>query len=97
MDKFDKVLYGVIAGIILPIVGFFISFPIKKLPETTLDQYISMTLRHSENQQDILIFCLIPNMLLFYFTNFRWGLNEATKGLVGATLVLGIGLFLMVL
>lgn len=92
MQKFDKTLYGVIVGIILPILGFFISFPIKKLPTTTFSDYVGMAM-HGDNQQDILIFCMIPNMFLFYFTNFRWNMYNLTKGLVGVTLVLGLALF----
>jgi len=97
MQKFDKTLYGVIVGIVLPIIGFFISFPIKKLPTTSFSDYVSMTFATSDNQQDILIFCMIPNMLLFYFTNFRWNMYNLTKGLVGVTLVLGLALFAMTL
>lgn len=94
MKKFDKVIYGVIAGIILPIIGFFISFPIKRAPTTSFAEYITYA-TGGDNQQDILIFCMIPNMFLFYFTNFRWNLYELTKGLVGVTLVLGLGLFFL--
>jgi hypothetical protein len=94
MKKFDKVIYGVIAGIILPILGFFISFPIKRTPTTTFSEYVTYAMG-GDNQQDILIFCMIPNMFLFYFTNFRWNAYELTKGLVGVTLVLGLGLFFL--
>jgi len=96
MQKFDKTLYGIIIGIILPIIGFFISFPIKKAPTTSFSDYVSMAIR-GDNQQDILIFCMIPNMLLFYFTNFRWNMGNLTKGLVGVTLVLMLALFAMTL
>lgn len=94
LKKYDKTVYGVVIGFILPIIGFFISFPIKKLPTTTFSEYVNFAM-HGANQQDILIFCMIPNMFLFYFTNFRWNLYEFTKGLVGVTLVLGLSLFII--
>ncbi|MBL7897542.1 MAG: hypothetical protein JNJ99_03320 [Crocinitomicaceae bacterium] len=94
MEKFDKTIYGVIAGLILPIIGFFISYPIKKLPTTTFAEYVDYAMA-GDNQQDILIFCLIPNMFLFYFTNFRWNTYNLTKGLVGVTLILGLLLFII--
>jgi len=96
MQKFDKTLYGVIIGIVLPIIGFFISFPIKKLPTTSFGEYVNMAM-HGDNQQDILIFCMIPNMFLFYFTNFRWNMYNFTKGLVAVTLILGLTLFAITL
>jgi hypothetical protein len=96
MQKYDKVIYGVIAGLILPVIGFFISYPVKKLPWTTFSEYTQHALR-GDNQQDILIFCLIPNMLLFYFSNFRWDIFNFTKGLVGVTLILGLALFALTL
>lgn len=97
MEKYDKTLYGVIAGIVLPILGFFLSFLIKTRGTLiTFDDYWQMALR-GDHQQDILIFCLIPNMFLFYFTNFRWNIYNATKGLVGVTLILGLALFIITL
>ena len=95
MEKYDKTLYGVIAGILLPILGYFLSFLVKTRGTLiTFDDYWKMTLI-GDHQQDILIFCLIPNMFLFYFTNFRWNIYNTTKGLVGVTLVLGLGLFII--
>lgn len=95
MQKFDKTIYGVIAGLVLPIIGFLISFPIKtRSLGISFEEYIRMA-QHGDNQQDILIFCLIPNMFFFYLTNFRWNTYNLTKGLVGVTLVLGLTLFLL--
>ena len=95
-EKLNKALIGVLIGAILPMVGFLISYPIKTRG-TNIDfsGYIDMALHSTANQQDILIFCMLPNMFLFYFTNFRWGMYEFTKGLVATTLLLGIGLVIM--
>jgi hypothetical protein len=56
---------------------------------------IGRAFRHSSDQQDILILSLIPNMFMFYLSNFRWNLNNFTKGLVGTTIVLLIALIAM--
>ncbi|MBI3136793.1 MAG: hypothetical protein HYZ14_19115 [Bacteroidetes bacterium] len=97
MEKYDKTIYGVIAGLVLPVIGFFLSFLIKTRGTLiTFDDYWQMTMR-GDHQQDILIFCLIPNMFLFYFTNFRWNTYNMTKGLVGVTLILGLALFIITL
>lgn len=97
MQKIDKALIGVIVGTLLPFVGFVISFIVKTYThQISFDEYLSIALHDNAmgDQQDILIFCMIPNMFLFYFTNFRWGLYEFTKGLVAVTLLLGLSLFI---
>lgn len=86
LERFDKIFYGLILGAILPFVGFYLSYLVKG-GLVDWETYIEYTLQTSEYQQDILIFCLIPNMLLFYLTNFRWQFYEFTKGLVGITVV----------
>ncbi|MBD3638754.1 MAG: hypothetical protein HUJ25_15480 [Crocinitomicaceae bacterium] len=88
LAKIDKLFIGIVTGSLLPIVGFLVSFPIKTRSSTvTFDQYVDLALTQNPEQMDILIFSLIPNLLLFYFTNFRWKLNNFTQGLVGATVV----------
>ena len=94
LAKIDKVSIGLIFGIILPIIGFFASFMVKG-GQVTFDEYVALAMNTNADQQDILIFCLIPNMFMFYLSNFRWQFNEFTKGLVGVTIVLLIGLILM--
>ena len=95
MQRFDKTLHGVIIGSILPIFGFILSYYIKTIGnyEMGFDAYMDAAINSSPYQQDILIFCLMPNMFLFYLTNFRWNIYEFTKGLVAVTLLLGLALF----
>lgn len=95
MEKYDKTINGILAGLILPILGYIVSFFVKtRGTDIDFTGYWEYTLR-GEQQQDILIFCLIPNMFFFYFTNFRWNAYNMTKGLVGVTLILGLALFLI--
>lgn len=96
LAKIDKVLIGVLVGTILPIIGFYISFLVKaRNGVVSFDTYTDLAFNSSMEQQDILIFCLIPNMFMFYFSNFRWQLNEFTKGLVAVTIVCLVALILL--
>jgi hypothetical protein len=92
--KLDKVSIGLIFGLILPILGFFGSYLVKH-GALSFDEFVSLAVNPNADQQDILIFCLIPNMFMFYLSNFRWQINEFTKGLVGVTIVALLGLILM--
>ena len=97
LKKYDKVIIGVIIGAILPILGFLISYPIKTWGlEMSFARYFNYA-QVGQDRQSILIFCMLPNMFLFYFTNFRWNLIEFTKGLVGTTIILGLLLVLLTL
>ena len=90
-EKYDKLSYGLILGLTLPILGFMGSYLLKASPmEITLKDYFFNHLLHSENKMDIIIFSMLPNMLLFYFVNFRWSMYEFTKGIVGITLIMGL-------
>ena len=91
LEKYDTIVYGVIVGLILPIIGFIVSYFIKTRGiDITFDDYFFNRLLHSEEKMDIVIFSMIPNMFLFYFVNFKWDMFEFTKGIVGVTLVMGI-------
>lgn len=95
LKKIDRTLIGVLIGAVLPVLGFIISYYVKTVG-TNFDfsAYINRALNGNE-QQDILIFSMLPNMFLFYFTNFRWNLMEFTKGLVAITILLGLMLVLI--
>lgn len=94
--KLDKALTGVIFGSLLPILGFFISYPVlTRGINTTFEQYKNLAINSPDHQQNVLIFCMLPNMFLFYFTNFRWAMNNFTKGLVAVTILLGLALVIL--
>jgi hypothetical protein len=97
LKKMDRAIIGVLLGAILPIVGFIISYYVKTYgTDVDFSGYINRAINGDE-QQDILIFSMLPNMFLFYFTNFRWNLMEFTKGLVAVTILLGLMLVLITL
>ncbi len=87
--KYNNIWNGIIAGLILPILGFFLSREVK-LPEATLSEYWSIFMNSTfEVNKDIIVFSLLPNMAFFYLLFFQWRIDEAAKGLVIVTLVLG--------
>ena len=95
-EKYDKMSYGLILGLTLPIVGFLLSYFIRTMgmENISLGRYISNYISSSD-KMDITIFAMLPNMLLFYFVNFKWNMYEFTKGIVGLTLVMGIIVVIM--
>lgn len=95
-EKYDKMSYGLILGLTLPILGFILSYFVKTMgmDDMTIGEYISNYISSSD-KMDITIFAMLPNMLLFYFVNFKWNMFEFTKGIVGVTLVMGITVVIM--
>ena len=95
LKKYDKAVLGVIIGTLLPILGFLIAYPVLTRGENIpFEQFV----RHAQSgpySQNIMIFSMLPNMFLFYFTNFRWNLIGFTKGLVAVTILLGLMLVII--
>ena len=87
--RFDKEGMGVAFGILLPIISFVIFWQIKYGAKDVEQLYYYMTL-NSANRNDLLIFPLLPNMVLFYLTNFQWRWDRFTVGLVATTIILAI-------
>lgn len=97
MKKFDKAIIGAIVALILPIIGYFLSYFYVKsqgMP-VSWERYFYNTFHTTDSQAHILIFCMIPNMFLFYFSNFMYRWDEFTKGLVGVSLLLGLTIFFL--
>ena len=91
IKKYDKLSYGLVLGLILIVTGFVISYFVKTSGlDIPFKDYFFNNLLKSDNKMDIVIFSMIPNMLLFYFVNFRWAMYEFTKGIVGITLLMAI-------
>ena len=52
---------------------------------------------YSANRQDIILFCLLSNMALFYPTFFIWKMDRFSKGTVGTTLILAVIAFIYII
>ncbi len=89
LSKYNNIWVGVVSGLVLPVLGFFLSREVK-LPEATVSEYWSIFMNSSfEVNKDIIVFSLLPNMAFFYLLFFQWKIDETAKGLVVVTLVLG--------
>src|SRR5690554_2988956 len=94
--KLDSRKAGLIFGIILPIIGFIIFWQWKHGGKTIHELYRFMA-STSNNRNELLIFPIIPNLVLFYFTNFQWRWDHFTTGLVGVTIFLSVITTLLIL
>jgi hypothetical protein len=91
VEQYNRVSYGIIIGLVLPVLGFVISYFIKTRGlDISFGTYFRTLLRNSPDRMDIIIFSMIPNLFLFYWVNFKWGIYEFTKGFVAVTLVYAI-------
>ncbi|MCC5923789.1 MAG: hypothetical protein JJT77_08385 [Crocinitomicaceae bacterium] len=88
-NKVDKKAVGIFVGAILPVVAF-IAYWQWKLSDRDWEQLMYFIKLSSDNRNDILVFSLVPNLILFYFSNFQLRLDQFTMGLVGTTLALAI-------
>ena len=95
-NKLDSRKMGLLFGIVLPIIGFIIFWQWKHGQKTFSDIYRFMK-SSSNNRNELLIFPIIPNLLLFYFTNFRWRWDNFTTGLVAVTIFLTVITALLIL
>ena len=99
-NKINKIKYGIIAGLTLPVLGFFIGFLAKggNMSFSTFWQLFSqnhdllhvndLKLIYQDTRQSTVMFCLLSNMLAFYFSFFKNKLDRFSTGLVFITLLL---------
>jgi hypothetical protein len=91
--KINTVWFGLGSGVVLPILGFFISKWVK-FSDGDLTSYWHMLIGKNVYSSEILTFSLLPNMLMFYFYFFQWKTDKAAKGLIFATLICVAFIFL---
>lgn len=86
MDRFDKPIYGFIAGLFLPFLGYAAG---KQVIYSwgTWDRYWKYFMQGGDYQNQIFTFCMLPTLFLFYFVFFHWKLERASRGLVAISLV----------
>jgi len=87
--KLDKRSIGIAMGLILPIISFFLFWQFKYGEKSPQQLWYYMTL-NSTNRNDLMIFPLLPNLVIFYFTNFQWRWDNFTTGIVGTTILLAV-------
>lgn len=77
-------------GFALPILTLFIFMSFKF--NGTLSEFIGYLAASKGNRNDPLILAMIPNLVLFYLSNFQFRWHQFTVGLVGVTLLFTIPL-----
>jgi len=99
-NKINQTKYGIIAGLFLPLIGFFIGFLAQGggMSFSTFWQIFTqnhdllhvnnLKLIYQDTRQSTVMFCLLANMLAFYFSFFLNRLDRFSKGLVFITLLL---------
>ena len=95
--KWNKFKYGLIAGFISPVIGFLIAYLVigKNLSFLQFSSYFFGEINSNnivseiylEMRQNTLMFCLLMNMLIFYFSFFIFKIDQFSKGIVGLTLL----------
>lgn len=91
MKKLDTLLYGLLVALILPILTYLVCYSVKA-NTFSLGEFTSYLFNSPTDRTRILTFCVLPNMFLFYFVNFRFHMNQFTKGLVVISLLLGLSI-----
>ena len=95
--KWNKFKYGLIAGFISPVIGFLIAFLVigNNMSFLQFSSYFFGEINtnnlvseiYLEMRQNTLMFCLLVNMLIFYFSFFIFKIDQFSKGIVGLTLI----------
>lgn len=91
-EKYDKVITGVLSGLILPlIVSFFIFIFAKGDPNLTeWFQRVSM----AGVKTHIISLCVFPNVLIFLIFN-HFDMLRASRGVLGITILWAVIVFLV--
>ena len=99
-NKINHTKYGILAGLTFPLLGFFAAFIAKGgdlsfsafwqifIQNHDLLQMNDLKLIYQDTRQGTVMFCLLANMLVFYFSFFLNKLDKFSKGLVFITLLL---------
>ena len=90
LKKFDTLAMGIISGLVMPVIVYFILYyaKIQDVRFTVFSHHLVI----SNIIPVIISHCILPNLLLFFAFN---GLNwmQASKGVLGTTVVLTIAIF----
>ena len=95
LQKLDKTIIGAIFGLLLPLISFVIYWQWNFLG--TFSEFIDYIMASARNRNNPLVFSMIPNLVIFYFSNFQLKINNFTVGLVGATLLYTIPIVISLL
>ncbi|MEO9257103.1 MAG: hypothetical protein ABI207_01905 [Crocinitomicaceae bacterium] len=89
IKKYDTTLMGLILALVLPIITYLILF-LAKAHHLSFSEFTYLVFNNASYRVDVLTMCVLPNMFLFYFVNFRFHMNKFTKGLVIISILIGL-------
>jgi len=96
LQKLDTRIAGILIGILFPLIVILVIWQ-TQMGDRTLGQFFRFLGSRSSLQNNILIMLVIPNMFVFYFTNFRWKMDKFTTGLVGTTIFLALVVAILIM
>ncbi|MFL2571656.1 MAG: hypothetical protein ACJ0QL_07265 [Parvicellaceae bacterium] len=99
LHRLDNVWIGFGTGVLLPIIGFFLIFLFANngnpfsifwynFTHEAFPYDFQMNSSNNEMKKNILILCLILNLIVFYLGYFTLKFDQFTKGIVAITLLL---------
>lgn len=96
VQKLDNRIMGVVFGFLFPIITLTILWQ-WKYHDNSLSQILHFIQQSSTNKNNFIIFPILPNLILFYFSNFRLRMNRFTEGLVVVTVFYVVVIALLIL
>jgi hypothetical protein len=90
MKKFNSVGFGIVAGLLLPILVYLVLYfaKVKDIRHTLFSDYNLL----SSILPLLISHCILPNVILFFFFNWMDYMLSA-KGVVISTVILAVGVF----
>jgi len=86
--QFDQIWIGLIAGTIMPIIGFFVFYLYNRDWFHNLPNYFEFIIKSKQYAQMISI-CAVPNLIAF-FGFLQFDLLKSGRGVMLATLIMAI-------
>jgi hypothetical protein len=91
-EKYDRLLTGIISGVMLPIIIVFFIFIFAKGDTSLQDWFIKISLAGVETH--IISLCVFPNVLIFLLFN-QFDMLRASRGVLGMTIIWAVIVFLI--
>jgi hypothetical protein len=91
-DKYDKLLYGIISGLLLPFITGLIVFLFSSENLTFLEYLVKLFL--ADIMTHAISLCVFPNILIF-FLYMRFDMLRAARGVLGMTIIWAVIVFIV--
>lgn len=95
VQKLDKRPIGLVVGILFPLIAIVALWEWKY--DGTIVELLYFVRQSSSSKNSFVIFPILPNLAVFYFSNFRLHMNRFTEGLVAVTVFYTVVIALLIL